>query len=218
MNRRILFSVQLLFLVSCRTALIKENRSAYGDSELSQKAVFEYLKQPPQPPLLKDIENIGKGRDKIDPSLCVRPIIVTNGRTYFKDTMRSNLLIYPLPRNKYKLTIPDTLAHKYVYTDHNDQDYERDYGIIHQFSPLLPAKEKDIYLMEHYLWCNTCDTSVCVRWLNRDYLKFKVQDCAVHFIEHVHVSNRFDFIGFGGFERQTMENAASGEKIKRIGY
>lgn len=140
-----------------------------------------------------------------------------NGKIYFNDPMRSNQLNYPLPTQKYHLTIPESLAYKYTYTG-EDKDYEHNYAIIHQFSPLLPTKEPNIYLIEYHIWASSCGEEVCVRALNREYLKFKVENEKVTFIEGVALYNQMDFIGFGGFSKKKMDEALPGEKIVRFGH
>ncbi len=209
----IIVSTRFLLLVSCYPALIGNSENHREPAKLAQKAIFEYLNQPP--PLIN--MQIGKGITKIDPLLYLRQSLTTNGKAYFDNPMHSDLLKYPLCKKTYELVIPDTFARRFRYTD-EDKDYEYDYSVIHQFSPLLPTIEPNIYLMEHYIWTNTCDNTDCVRWLNRDYLKFKIEDRKVIYIESMLLRNQVDFIGFGGFPRKKMEEALPGEKIIKFGF
>lgn len=187
--------------------------------ELTQKAIFKYLAQPNI--FLDDLT--GKGLTKLDPVLCLRETLSMNGTTYFEQPMYSDLLKYPLPKKAYRLAIPDSLADKYRYVDEGDEDYEHDYAIIHQFSPLLPTKDSHIYLMEHHIWANSCYdgngvvSAACVRCLTRFYLSFKVENGEVTVLGGITLMNMIDFIGFGGFPRKKMDEAPPGEKIKRFG-
>lgn len=188
-------------------------RSRESIKDLTHTAIFTYLERPD---FFLDMLT-GKGRIKIEPFLCRRERLSANGRVYFDDPMRSDILKYPLPNKTYQLVIPDSLSDKYEYTG-SDKDFEHDYAIIHQFSPLLPTIEPNIYLMEHYIWANTCKGEDCVRFLNRDYLKFKIEGYKIICLDGVLLRNQIDFIGFGGFWRKKMEEALPGEKIIRFGH
>lgn len=202
-----------LILNSCSRSVLKNRDKTDGIGVLTQKAIIEYLEQP-------DVflgQLTGKGLTKLDPLLCSRETLRINGMVYFDEPMRSDLLKYPLPKKTYRLNIPDSLTGKFRYTD-EDKDYEHDYSIIHQFSPLLPTKDPDIFLMEHYIWANSCGDVRCVRALNRDYLKFSVQNQKITILEGVTLTNVTDFIGFGAFSRKKMEEALPGEKITKFGW
>jgi len=206
-----LICCSFLLLTACATPMFKGRDRTM---ELSQTAIFKYLAQPNI--FLDDLT--GKGLTKLDPVLCLRETLSMNGTTYFEQPMHSDLLKYPLPKKAYRLAIPDSLADKYRYVNEGDTDYEHDYAIIHQFSPLLPTKEPYIYLMEHHIWANTCDDiglvrARCYRVMRRAYLRFKVENEKITVLEGLMLTNMIDFIGFGGFPRKKMEEALPGEKI-----
>jgi hypothetical protein len=155
---------------------------------------------------------------KLDQILCVRDSLVVNGKVYFDAPMHSDELKKPLPDQSYRLTIPDSLANKYALTSDID-DYEHDYALIYQFSPLLPTHDPDIYFMEFYSWINICDDGDydgCVRILWREYLRFRIKGAKIALTES-HGSMQ-EFIGFGGFQRKKMQEALPGEKIKHFGW
>lgn len=170
---RIICSCSLCFLLNSCSHLIFEECNK--TKQLTQEAIFLYLLQPEE-----NIFNqifIGKGLIKIDPELCQRKSLITNGKVYFEDQMSSDMLKNHFSKSIYRLVIPDSLRDKYEYVGF-DKDFEHDYAIIHQFSPLLPTIEPNIYLMEHYSWTNACginDDITCVRVLDREFLKFKIQ-------------------------------------------
>ena len=215
MTRLVSFIIGAYFLLfcACSHSLFKVKKKPEESKELAQKAIFEYLKQP-----YNFFENLtGKGLTKLDPLLCGRETLSSNGKVYFDDPMHSDLLKYPLLKKNMWLVIPDSLAGKYRYTG-NDVDYEHDYAIIHQFSPLLPTKEPNIYLMEHHIWENVCVDKGCARGLNREYLKFKIENQEITVLEGEILNNKIDFIGFGSFPRKKMEEALPGEKITKFGW
>ncbi|MBV6443649.1 MAG: hypothetical protein EPGJADBJ_05432 [Saprospiraceae bacterium] len=215
MNRLILSIVFVLWglLHYCSCALLKKNLKPEESKALAEKAIFEYLNDNDS---FGDILT-GKGLSKIDPLLSKRETLTTNGIIYFKNPMHSNRLKSPLPRESFLLVIPDSLANRYRYVG-NDQDYEHDYSIIHQFSPLLPTIAQDTFLMEHYLWANSCDDQGCIRGLKRSYLSFKIVGQKVQFLEDLSISDQNGFIGFGGFPRKQMEEAGPGDKITKYGW
>ncbi|MDO8367735.1 MAG: hypothetical protein Q7T20_13120 [Saprospiraceae bacterium] len=201
-----------LLLTACAAPSIFKSRDR--TKELTQKAIFKYLAQPNI--FLDDLT--GKGLTKLDPLLCLRETLSMNGTVYFEQPMRSDLLKYPLPKKACRLVIPDSLADKYRYVDEENTDYEHDYAIIHQFSPLLPTKEPNIYLMEYHIWANSCSdvglvSPDCVRAVNRYYLRFRVENEKITVLDVLLLTNMIDFIGFGGFSRKKMEEALPGEKI-----
>lgn len=207
-----------LVVISICFALNSCSHSKLGSrdktGELTQKVIFKYLSQPNI--FLDDLT--GKGLTKLDPLLCSRETLSMNETVYFDEPMRSDLLKYPLPKKTYRLVIPDSLSGKFRYTDKEDKDYEHDYAIIHQFSPLLPTKEPNIFLMEHHIWANSCDDIGCVRALNRCYLRFRVENHKITRLDGVTLRNVTDFIGFGSFSRKKMEEALPGEKIVKFGW
>jgi hypothetical protein len=202
-----------LLLTSCSHSLFKNNEKPEESRELAQKAIFGYLQQPN---FFFDMLT-GKGLSKIDPLLCLRETLSTNGKVYFGEPMHSDLLKYPLPKKTCQLVIPDSLNGKYRYTD-DDKDYEHDYAIIYQFSLLLSTKEPNIFLMERHIWANTCEEDDCVRFLSRGYLKFKIEGQEIVRLDDVILYNQIDFIGFGGFWRKKMDEALPGEKIIKFGH
>lgn len=212
--------IDLYFIVSCLFSLSLNSCShsvlSIRDkkAELNQKAIFQYLQQPNI--LLNSLT--GKGPIMIDPLLCLRETLTMNGKVYFDDSMHTENLKAPLPKKSYRLIIPDSLSNVYRYPDVGDQDYEHDYAIIHQFSPLLPTKEHNIYLMEWYFWGNNCDEKSCYRLLDRQYLSFKIENYKITILEGVLLSNVTDVVGFGSFARKKMDEALPGEKIIRYGH
>lgn len=214
MQRLKLFILSLFFLSfvlnACSSTLYRNKDKT---AVLTQKAIFEYLKQPS---FFRD-SLIGKGLSMIDPLLSRRERLSTNGVLYFEEPMHSDLLKYPLSSQTYKLIIPDSLAGKYRYTG-TDTDFEHDYSIVYQFSPLIPTLEPYIYLIEFHIWANMCDDEECVRALNREYLKFRIEESEVTFLEAVGLYNLTDFIGFGSFSKKKMEKALPGEKIVQFGH
>ncbi len=178
--------------------------------QLSQKAIFAYFQQ--CDPLKGFI--VGKGMEKIDPVLVRREKLVENGKVYFDYPLSTEFLSY-LPKEKYRLTIPDSLSDK--YTTETGQDYEHDYAIIHQFSPLMRTKTPEVFLMEHAVWNNTCGEESCYRTLVRKYIEFKIIDGVIVCQNELQLRDKADIIGFGGFKKKKMEEALPGEKIKRFG-
>lgn len=203
-----ILSVAALLLISC-TPWIRFTKSRDAMEILSQKALFNYLQTPD--PYMTDV--VGKGPSKIDQVLRTRDSLIVYGRVYFDDPMYSDQLIMPLQTQSYQLTIPDSLANRYALTL-DTSDYELDYALIYQFSPLLPTKDPQIYFMEFHKWFNKCGDDRCVRILYRGYLRFSVKGKEVVFLEaYGNNENKNNIIGFGGFERKEMEEALPGEKI-----
>lgn len=203
MQRRILFIVSIIFesvlLSYCsRSIFIDESKI----DALTYKAIFQYLQQPS---VYRD-ELLGKGLTKLDPLLCIRNTFSMNGKAYFEESMRSNELKYPLPEKSYQLIIPDSLTGKFRYTG-SEKDYKHDYAKIHQFSPLLPTKESNVFLIQHYFWGNICIDTFCNRGVNRNYLKFRVENERIIFIGQVESSNpAYDFLGWGTFPKRELED------------
>ena len=200
-------------LNSCARS-ISGNRSKPESSKyLAQKAVFEYFKHS------HDVFSIyfGKGLEKIDPLLRTRDSIVANGKVYFSDPMQTDLLRHPLTSKRFVLVIPDSLIDRFTYTN-KDSDYEHDYALIHQFSPLLPTIEPGIFLMQHYYWSNACHETGFLRMLNRSFVKFKIMNDDVTYLEIIPLNNKNDLIVFGSFSRKKMEEALPGEKIVKFGW
>ena len=203
----------IYFLLSTSCSLSGSMRRPERSRQLAQKAIFEYLQRPNV--FFAGLTN--KGLPKIDPLLCTRGNLNVNGKAYFKKPMYLEAVKYPLSRKAYRLTIPDSLAVQYRYTG-DSMDYEHDYAVIHQFSPLLPTREPNIYFMEYYIWASMCEEEDCVRFLDRDCLKFKIEDQKITYLDGVRLYNQTDFIGFGSFSRKKMEEALEGEKIIRYGW
>jgi hypothetical protein len=203
----------VFLLCSCYSSMYKNRGGINKTKELSQKAIFEYLNQPNI--FLDDLT--GKGLIKIDPLLCIRETLCLNGKVYFDQAMRSDLLKYPVSQEMYQIFIPDSLAGKYAYTSSN-LDYEHDYSIIHQFSPLLPTIEPGIYLMEYHIWGNSCGEKRCIRALTRGYLQFRIKNEKITILDGIILTNIIDFIGLGSFSRKQMDEALPGEKIIKFGF
>lgn len=201
----------LLLLTSCSHSIFKKREKPKESAEWAQKAIFEFLKQPN--PFFDVLT--GKGLTKLDPLLCRREELCTNGKVYFDFPMHSNLLKYPLPETKQRLVIPDSLKNTYLYTGEL-KDYEHDYATILQFSPLLPTKEPDIYLMEFCAWGNTCHETGCLRLLNRIFLKFKIENQKIIFLNDD--NGEGDMICFGSFPRKQLEEAGPGDRITKYGW
>ena len=204
--------VSFLFLFSCSQLSKTQKAGQNMTLQFTQKALFEYLRQPE--PYFR--EDAGNGPFKIDPVLYRREILTINEKRYFKNRMHSKLLKEPLPAQSYRVTIPESLVDRYVLAP-DSIGYERDYAVIFQFSPLLPTKDLNIYLMEEHLWFNRCQGDDCYRMLSRGYLRFRKQGRKIVFIDKVSIESHDDFIGFGGFSRKKMEAAQPGDKILRFG-
>lgn len=176
---------------------------------MSQKAIFTFLRH--CDPYKEFIA--GNGLVKIDPILMRRNELINNSKVYFNYPMKTDLLKLPLSKASYQLTIPDSLLYRYALID-TAEDYEHDYSIIHQFSPLLPTEISDVFLMEHVVWANSCTVDVCVRMLLREYMEFKIIDGFI--VCQNELAHKFgsDILGFGGFKKKKMEEALPGEKIK----
>ncbi|MBV6439360.1 MAG: hypothetical protein EPGJADBJ_00999 [Saprospiraceae bacterium] len=200
-------------LTSCSHSIFENRKKPDKSVKWTQKAIFEFLRQPNS---FFDLL-VGKGLTKLDPALYGREEIRVNGKVYFDDPMRSDLLKYPLPKTRQRLVIPDSLKNMYRYTGEL-KDYEHDYAIILQFSPLLPTKEPGIYLMEHYTWGSACDETGCVRLLNRHFLKFKIENQKVKSLGGMSLKGQADFIGFGSFPRKQLEEAGPEDKITKYGW
>jgi hypothetical protein len=200
-----------IFFSACKAPAFQRKERL---NELTQRAIFIYLAQPTI--VHNSYSTLGKDRIEIDPLICLRETLVINGKVFFGTPMHSDSLIYPLPQVKYKLAIPDSLIKKYRYAA-EDNDYKFDYGIIHQFSPLLPTKEPNIYLMEHHYWSNMCEKETCIRSLKRHYLKFSIINNRINYLNQVETTNIVNYKTFGAFWRKKMEQALPGEKIAKFG-
>jgi hypothetical protein len=123
--------------------------------------------------------------------------------------MNSRLLKQPVPKKFCRFVIPDSLAHKYRYIT-TEKSYVHDLATIFQFSPLLPTAETNIFLMEWYIWSNSCDdpnaqNSMCYRMAFRGYAKFEVVRNKVIFRERIRSEDdAMDFISFRGFPQKNM--------------
>lgn len=211
-----LITALLISLASCTPWAKLSTKAPKITQELTQRALFLYLAN--SEPLCTGWTS--KGLDKIDVSLRVRDTCRVYGNTYFEEPMRSDLLKLPLPTHAYQLSIPDSLAHQYELIS-DDQDYEHDFALIYQFSPLLPTHDPEIYLMEIYIWDNCCEGDGCVRILSRRYLRFKIQHREITELESIYMPEKDgpnDFIGFGGFPRKMMDEALPGDKITKFGW
>jgi hypothetical protein len=204
-------TILLSLLTSCSHSFFKSSKKPEESAEWATKVVFEFLKQPN--PFLDML--ISKGLTKLDPLLCRRAEIRIGEKVYFDFPLHSDLLKYPLPENKQQLIIPDSLKHKYQYTG-GLKDYEHDYGIIFQFSPLLPTKEPSTYLMEFCTWGSVCDEAGCIRLLNRFFMKFRIENQKIIFLDEDNGGG--DMISFGGFSRKQLEEAKPGDKITKYGW
>lgn len=180
-----------LFLISCSHSLFKDKYKTNKMGELTQNAIFQYLEQATFINILS-----GKGLTKIDPLLRTRDTTIFMGKVVFDDPMRSDELKYPIPPKLYQLVIPDSFAKKFRYTGF-EKDYGFDYAIIHQFSPLLPTLESNIFLIEHYLWANMCEEKDCIRGVQRKYLKCIIENHKVSFLEEINTSNENEYYGYG---------------------
>ena len=119
------FGAYFVLAASCSHSIFKSSKKPEESAEWAQRAIFEFLKQPNP---FFDILT-GKGLTKLDPLLCRREEIRVNGKVYFNDPMRSDLLKHPLPETRQRLIIPDSLKNTYRYTG-KLKDYEHDYAII----------------------------------------------------------------------------------------
>ncbi len=190
-----------LFLGSCSHSMFGSRNEVDQTGQLSQRAIFQYLGQPTR--FMNDLT--GKGLPKIDPVLCVRNITTFRGGLCFAEPMHSDELKYPMSKKSYQLTIPDSLAKKFRYTG-PEKDCGLDYAIIHQFSPLLPTIEPNVFLMEHYLYANMCEgNGSCIRAGTRDYLKVRIEKDEIIFLEGI-VIDWDDFCGFSGFSKRELED------------
>ena len=202
MIRKPLFIVSVCFLLSLNSC----SRSIFVTKDktdmLTREAVFQYLQQPS---IYRD-QMSGKGLIKLDPLLCVRNTFSMNDKAYFEESMLSDDLKYPLPEKNYQLVIPDSLVSKFRYTG-SEKDYAQDYAMIHQFSPLLPTMEPNIFLVQHYIWGNICIDTFCNRTVYRHYLKFKIENRKITFVEPVSSANSdYDFLGWGTFPKRELED------------
>ena len=193
----------LMGLGAC-SSLMREKVS--NSDELSKNAVFEFLKR-------KKFyyHQTGKGLPQIDPVLRRRDTLRINGKIYFDKPMNSHLLKYPFSNKSSQLSIPDSLSHIYIFP--SNSDHENSYAVIHQFSPLLPTNTPDIFLMEYYIWGNSCEEDDCIRWLAIKFLKFQVKDNKVTYLDAVLLYDTPVFFGIGNFSKTQMEMALPGEKI-----
>lgn len=201
----------IVLLNSCAHTFFSKKRAPEVSAEWATKAIFEFLKQPN---VFFDVLT-SKGLTKLDPLLCRRAELRIGEKVYFDFPMHSDLLMYPLPETTQRLVIPDSLKHKYDYTG-KLKDYEHDYGMIIQFSPLLPTKEPGIYLMELCTWGSACHETGCLRLLNRFFLRFKIEGQKVIYQDED--NGEGDMICFGSFPRKQLEEAKPGDKITKYGW
>ncbi len=161
----------------------------------------------------------GKGKTKIDPKLCRRPKLEVNGKLYFDKPMYTTILKKQGKAKSYRLVIPDNEMDQFAFTE-SDQDFEHDYGIIHQFSELLSTTESNISLLENYTWTNGCDLgddTLCIRVLERCFLKFEIKSGDVKFVDALLLSqDQADILLFGHFSGIKMRAAQPGDKISEF--
>lgn len=213
---KILTTFVIISATACSQSLFerKADRHDQRITDLTQKAIFLWLNETNHNNLNYVLDvSVGEGVPKIDQALFVRTQIIA-GIDTIKGPMRSNLHIAPTTGKTYRLVIPDSLTHKYRYTDEHDTDYKHDYAIVHQFSPLLPTKERNIFFMEHYLWANGCEEGkVCIRFLARWLVKLKVEGKKITIIGNESPKNQGELWVFGYYEKYKLQEAKPGDKI-----
>ena len=170
-----------------------ENKKPEESAEQAQRAIFLYLNQP-------DIFRKtwqANGLPEIDPILRVRDTISTKGLNWhggpycFIEAMYSDELKYPLTKKALTLTIPDSLSGKYRYTSPK-QDNGLDHSIIYLFSPLLLSNTPEIFLIQYHVWGDYCEEGSCMRFLNRGYLKFRLENQQFSYLGHVDMGEDAD--------------------------
>jgi hypothetical protein len=198
------FFISLLFgfcLSSCSTLSNK-----HKINKLTQVAIFQYLSLPTS----KTYQKFSKGSVKLDPLLCIRDTISYKDTLYFDKQVDLDILKQPVPNKFARLIIPDSLALKFRYTEKNC-NWAQEYASVYQFSSLLPTTKSNIFLIQYYIWSNTCsdysDTvdTLCCRTAIRGYLKFIVKWKRITFLEPLASSDEAsDFIGLRCFSRRRL--------------
>lgn len=210
---KIYIAILSVYLFTSCSYILSSNRLEQQQIKaLSQKVIFTYLDQcnPHRSRF------VGNGLIKIDPILIRRDKLINNGKIHFNYPLSTELLKNPMLKSKQRLTIPDPLRNKYELIKPSE-DYERNYSIIHQFSPLLSTNSSNIYLMEHAVWANGCSERQCLRMLLREYIAVKIIKDTIFCQNELTHKTSPDLIVFGGFNREKMEKALPGEKIIKYG-
>lgn len=159
----------------------------------------------------------GPHKIKVDPIVRDRPVTMANGKQYFTNPMNSILLKQGVKSRPFKISPSDKRFDAYLLAV-DTTDFEFDYALSFQFTPLYPAVEKDVYLLGVYAWINSCSVSICSRCLLRNYLKFQVIDKNIQFIEFMNIEEGEDMLCFGAFSKSRMMKSKPGEKRIPVKY
>jgi hypothetical protein len=155
--------------------------------------------------------DLGPHRIKVDPVVRDRPITMANGKQYFTNPMYSCKIIPGGKYKPFKISPADKRFAAYQLAV-DTTDFEFDYALAFQFTPLYPAIEKDRYWLGIYAWVNSCADNSCMRCLFRNYLEFQIKDDEVQFVAFESIEEGEDMICFGGFSKKRMMKSKPGEK------
>ncbi len=192
------------FLSSCRTQKVSQ---ATSNKEYTLKAILYCLENYDQ---ILPTEH-GPHKIKVDPVIRDRPVTMANGKQYFTNPMYSCEIIPGVKSKPFKINPADKRFAAYQLAI-DTTDFEFDYAMSFQFTPLYSTVEKDVYLLGVYAWTNACTDNSCMRCLLRDYLVFQIKDNEIHFIKLTNIEEGEDMICFGGFSKKRMMKSKPGEK------
>ncbi len=197
-----------LFLVqfSCRSTKREATSLRIPSNELSQTAVFKYLDSN----IAEYNNQFSKGLPKIDPWLCTHDTIRRKDTLYFSGSLDFDKILKPVVKDSIRLIIPDSLKGKYQYTD-EVWNHVHDFATIYQFSPLLRTADPKIFFMQEFSWYNYCgdpasiQDTICIRVAWRRFLKFKIENNEVEFVEPVGMpDDNNDMVGFPWFPKKKL--------------
>jgi hypothetical protein len=203
-----------ILIVSCSSIFLAQfgcspqKKTAVAMNELSQRAVFQYLNSS----IAEYNNQFSKGSPKIDPWLCTRDTISQKGTLYFAGSLDFDKILQPIVKDSIRLIIPGSLKAKYRYTDEVWNNVH-DLATIYEFSPLLRTSDPKIFFMQEFSWYNYCgdpgsiQDTICVRVAWRRFLKFKIENNKVEFVEPIGIPNDTnDMVGFPWFPKRRLSD------------
>ncbi len=204
----IVCSIPFLAQISCSPIKNKATPQTISIAELSSMAIFQHLNSE-----TTDFFNqFSKGLPKINPWLCARDTIRQKDTLYFFGSLDFDLITKPIAKDSFRLTIPDSLKLKYRYIGETSNNM-RDFATIYEFSPLLPTADPKIFLIQEFIWHNDCgdlkalQDTICTRFGSRRFLKFKIENNKIDFVEPVGIPNdNNDVLFFPWFHRRKLNN------------
>ncbi len=195
-----------LFIIQYSCSLQKKTTTPL--TELSRTAIFQYLNSS----IAEGENQFSKGRPKIDRWLCARDTISQKGTLYFAGSLDFDKILQPIVKDSIRLIIPGSLKAKYRYAD-EEWNNVHDLATIYEFSPLLRTSDPKIFFMQEFCWHNYCgdpasiQDTICVRVAWRRFLKFKIENNKVEFVEPIGMpDDTNDMVGFPWFPKRRLSD------------